>query len=423
MLRFTLLLTLILILPALGLDTLATASAAEAQFQVTVSAGDHEYQNVPVSVAITLPDSLQNERVAKITGPEQQTLTGQLTRPALLASDDQASDTRELVFVIPQLAKGESKKFDVSVSTQQSESEKSFAWDDNVGKYAELSYDDRPILRYMYAALDESSDQAREQTIKVFHHLFDPTGQQIVTKGPGGRFSHHRGLFYGFNRIRYGDKQADIWHCRRGESQQHVDFVGLEAGPILGRHRLLLDWRGQDGGVFAKELRELTVYHVPGGQLVEFASKLSSVVGPVTLDGDPQHAGFQFRASQEVAETTHPQTYYLRPDGRGKPGETRNWKPNDPSHRNLPWNAQSFVLGDERFTCCYLDHPDNPKPARYSERDYGRFGSYFEYELDEDRPLTLNYRIWLQSGEMDVPAVAARGINFVSPPVVNVESK
>ena len=51
---------------------------------------------------------------------------------------------------------------------------------------------------------------------------------------------------------------------------------------------------GQDGKVFAKELRELTAYNVAGGRLIEFASKLAKTAGKVRLDGDPQHAGFSF---------------------------------------------------------------------------------------------------------------------------------
>ena len=30
--------------------------------------------------------------------------------------------------------------------------------------------------------------------------------------------------------------------------------------------------------------------------------------------------------------------------------------------------AISFVLGDQRYTGVYIDRPDNPKPARFSER-------------------------------------------------------
>ena len=60
----------------------------------------------------------------------------------------------------------------------------------------------------------------------------------------------------------------------------------------------------------------------------------------------------------------------------------------------------SFVVGGKRYTTLRINHPDNPKEARGSERDYGRFGDYFEYELTPKTPLKLKYRIWLQEGEM-----------------------
>ena len=107
----------------------------------------------------------------------------------------------------------------------------------------------------------------------------------------------------------------------------------------------------------------------------------------------------------------------MRPDGKGEPGKFRNW-PNDKDHVNLAWHAQSFVIDETRYTCCYLDRPDNPKEARFSERDYGRFGSYFEYTVSESNPLYLNYRIWLQEGEMTVEQVERYSKDFVSPPEV-----
>ncbi len=68
-----------------------------------------------------------------------------------------------------------------------------------------------------------------------------------------------------------------------------------------------------------------------------------------------------------------------------------------------------------------VDKPTNPKEARYSERDYGRFGSYFEYDLEPSKPLTVNYRVWLQDGEMRPDDVAAHSANFVTPPTVAVK--
>jgi hypothetical protein len=275
----------------------------------------------------------------------------------------------------------------------------------------------------MHTALDVSSKEAREATYKPYHHMYDPEGKRYVTKGPGGLFPHHRGLYFGFNKITYGPEgkqQADTWHCNNGEYQEHVEILAEEVGPVLGSHRLKIHWRGRDQQVFAVEVREMTAYNTPDGILVEFASVLNSAGGQVRLDGDPQHAGFQFRASQDVPDKTAKLTYYLRPDGKGEPGKFRNW-PADKDHANLPWNALSFVLDYQRYTCCYLDHPQNPKESRYSERDYGRFGSYFEFTVDENHPLAVNYRVWLQAGEMTVEQVQQRADDFVQPASAKVE--
>ena len=204
-------------------------------------------------------------------------------------------------------------------------------------------------------------------------------------------------------------KKTDIWHCPKA-SQQHEKFLDTEAGPVLGRQRVLIAWHGEKKEIFAHEERELTVYAVPGGRLVQFASRLIPVEGTVHLDGDPQHAGFHFRADQGVAEDKNKvQTIYIRPDGVGKPDETRNWDPRTKKGPvDLPWNAMSFVLNDKRYTAAYLDRPENPKEAHYSERDYGRFGSYFVADATKEKPVEVKYRLWLQDGQMTVAEVAAK---------------
>ena len=382
--------------------------------QITVNGGKQDQTNVVVRVPL---EAATQPGAVRIQLPDGKTIAGQVTGPSLLASDAKA----ELWFVLPELKAG--TKLGLQVSNEPPPTSKAdFHWT-NTGKHAELAFADRPIMRYMYEALDKSSPERIGETYKVYHHVYDPRGKRFVTKGAGGKFPHHRGLFFGFNRISYGDGQrADIWHCRNGESQAHNRFVSTETGPVLGRHRLEILWKGQDEKPFAKELREMTAYHVPGGTLIEFASQLETLVGPVKLDGDPQHAGFQFRASQHVPDKTAKLTYYLRPDGKGTPGKFRNWSSKSKTgdgnkeHVDLPWNALSFVIDDQRYTCCYIDRPQNPKEARFSERDYGRFGSYFEYQLTEDQPLQLNYRIWLQEGEMTVDQVDAMSQAFINAP-------
>jgi len=402
-------------------------------YQLTVQAGKHDRANMPVCVLLTEqeqqanldPKLLAEARSVTLSDDAGGELPAQLTPPGLVnASFDRPGlVARELHFILPSLKRGASLRLTAVLSDKPLLGD-GFAWKHVEGEHAELSLGSRPVLRYMCKPLDSSTPEARDETYKVYHHLYNPAGTRFATKGPGGKYPHHRGLFYGFNRINYGDvPRVDLWGCRPGAHQSHQEFSSEQSGPVLGRHTVKVGWHGPDDKLFASETREMTVYNVPEGQLVEFASLLSSTVGKVKLDGDPQHAGFQFRAAQEVADGDQKLTYYLRPDGQGEPGETRNWtsKNPDPVTANLPWNAMSFVIEQDRYTAVYLDHPTNPKEARYSERTYGRFGSYFEFELDEEKDLQTNYRVWLQDGEMTVEEATALSADFVEPAGVTVD--
>ena len=403
---------------------LGSAFGESPTYDVTITAGKHERKNAPVRVCLP-PVALRDKPTAVIlTGLDGKSIPAQLTEPGLLAGKD---CWREAHFILPLLKAGESLRLTATLSSKPAAKQDGFSWHDHPGDFTELHFGDRRVLRYHYRALDETSKESRERTYKVFHHLFSPKGGVLATGGlsddPDVHSPHHRGIFFGFNRISYGNgKTADTWHCPKGEYQAHDRFLASEAGSVLGRHRLAISWHGQDKQAFAEEERELTVYNVPGGQLVEFASRMRPTAGPVKLDGDPQHAGVQFRADNEVFAETSDQTIFVRPDGVGKPGETRNW---DPKTRkgpvNLPWNAMSFVLKSKRYTVSYLDHPTNPKEARFSERDYGRFGSYFQKTLEKGQKLVVRYRLWLQSGEMKGDEIARLSADFVDPPKVTVK--
>jgi hypothetical protein len=288
-----------------------------------------------------------------------------------------------------------------------------FSWQDGDG-HTMLLYDGAPALQYMWPTYLGASDDTIQVTMKPYWHVFSPDGSTLLTKGPGGLYPHHRGLFYGFNKVTYGDgKHCDVWHCTEGAHQSHVKETRKEADGDRASYAALLHWFGGEAEPFAHEQRECAIARteidgVPGW-MIDFASHLASADGkPIHLDGDPQHAGFHFRSSQEVADVTAKQTYYLRTDGKGKLGETRNWEPDaadsamNKECENRPWNAMSMVVGGKRYTVVYLDHPGNPKPSRYSERDYGRFGSYFVADVGPETPLNVKYRVWVQEGEVTV---------------------
>ncbi len=306
-----------------------------------------------------------------------------------------------------------------------------FRWVEESGESITLIVGSQPVIEYVCAPYDDAAPETRFATCKVYHHVYDPNSGVRLTKGDvEGLYPHHRGLFYGFNKVTYGDgRECDIWHCKAGAYQSHEGVVEQHADAESASQTLAIDWHGADGEVFAHERRTAVVRRRDGGMQIDWSSHLETADGKaIHLDGDPQHAGFHFRAAQEVADETAGETYYVRTDGRGKPGETRNWEPGSEdasdgaagSERaamnaectDRPWNAMSIVVGGQRYTILYLDAPDNPKPARYSERDYGRFGSYFVRDVTLQRPLDVRYRVWVQPGEMTVDECVAKYREF-----------
>jgi hypothetical protein len=387
----------------------------------TVSAGKHDCAQEPVCIPFQLPAGVTPiNRVEVRDGKDRLVAAGQVS-PASLLTEQAGKGRQELHFVLPALKAGAHLDLKAVIEYGGSAVPSGFVWSTK----DELFFGDRPILRYVHPTLDESSPKSREETFKVFHHVYDPSGKRLVTKGPGGLYTHHRGVFYGFMKATYGKNTVDIWHCpapgtKNEAHQAHRNVLSRTAGPVLGRHRVEIDWNGIGKHTFAREQRELTVYNVQGGTLIEFTSLLTPTDEPMKLDGDPQHAGFHFRADNQVAEKTKNETISIRPDGVGKTGVERNWEKSKTHHVNLPWLGMSSVLDGNRYTVAYLDKPSNPKEARFSERTYGRFGSYFVTKVTKEKPLLVSYRLWLQEGQMTPEEIAAKSQAFVEPAAVKL---
>jgi hypothetical protein len=435
--------------------TLAGTNVGLAQdnvMKIEVAAGNGALFHVPLTIPLSVPEAWAKYKsvAVDLKGELTGSMLAQLTAPGIMTESIQPAKAglirRDLHVFLPREATGAAE---IIVHFKELEPEFHFAWTEKKGEYAELVGIDRnervPFLRYMNRPYDASSADARDKSYKVFHHLYDPAGKRFVTNGGFTNdnitdpkkllFPHHRGIMYGFNKCSYGPDlktQADTWHCPPPSTDpkkkvptahvSHEKTLSTEAGPVLGRHRVLLGWYGAGEKPFALEERELTVYQLKkNGTLVEFASRLKTTGGKVRVDGDPQHAGFQFRAANDIADNGKKLTYYLHPDGsKGEMGKERNW-PQDKGMVDLPWYAVSFVLDDQRYTTCYLNHPSNPKETRFSERYYARFGGYFEKDITEEQPLVVNYRLWLQSGEMTQEQAQALRTAFAEPPKTTVK--
>jgi hypothetical protein len=398
-------------LSALSLLLALPALAAAGPFGVAVTGGKTDQTNVVCTFKVPPGDAVNVKALRVVPGGQR--IAAQTLPPSALDPQDKS---QYVVFVLPTLKAGATVNLSLD---EPAGTEPAFAFTPVKDGQRNLTFGGKNVLGCFQPKHDPND---HFYTFKPFHHVFDPaTGEKVLTNGSAktnkdGQFPHHRGLFFGFNRISYGNGQtADIWHGHDKVYSQLDETISTEVGGVAGRQRAAISWHGKDGVTFAAEQREVTAYAVPGGTMIDWTTAMTTKLDKVRLDGDPQHAGFHFRANQELSKKD---TYYLRPDGKGTPGAFRNWdaKGKDTKTVNLPWNALSMVTGGTRYTVLRINHPDNPKETRGSERDYGRFGDYFEYDLTPASPLKLRYRVWVQEGEMTVEQCNALAAAFVSPP-------
>ncbi len=420
---------------ALGLGIFSPARAESGRFDIELRAGDLDRRHSPVKVWIELSDELirEPELDVELTDGDGKTHAAQLMDFSEFGGATHPGTSfphsRVLHFVVDEMPRATTANWQAVIQSHRdkdkaAEQGPSFHWQEIPSEHADLLFGDRPVLRFVDRSFDASSPEQRAATCRVWHEVFDPTGKILLTKGTGGTHPHHRGIFFGYNNItsEHGSK-ANLWDCPNGEHQSILGHRHTFGGPVLGRQSAEIAWHGPEkSGLDLIEFHQLTVYrpHADGGVLMEFTSELFSN-STVQLDGSSHHAGVHYRAPQEVDDKSKAQTYYVRPDGIGKPGETRNW-PEDKSQLDVPWEAMSFVVGEKRYTVAMLDRPGNPKPAQFSERDYGRFGSFVPYKLTPEEPLRLKYRFWIQAGEMTPEQVAALHADFVHPIEVTAKS-
>ena len=320
--------------------------------------------------------------------------------------------------VVSDLGEGEKREYIVNLGEKCTE--ETFRWKDTEGKLTTLFYGDRPQIEYRYEAFDPARI---EETKKPFHMVYDPSGSHFITKGLGGQFPHHRGIYFGYNKCKIGKNTYDTWHCHRGEHQLHRKIIFEHVGPVFGGHAVEIHWNDREGRPFAKEIRTVRVFHIAEDQLlIDFRTLLEAVDQPVILDGDRQHAGVQFRSTNELSENPgKAKPRYLRPEQWKDLPENKQF--NTSEHKDLPWNSIRFFANEKPVTVAYLSDPKNPGPAEFSERLYGRFGEFFKFELRKDNPLRAHYRWWIVGDhKVDRNMIHRQYEDLVHPVVIQVEN-
>jgi hypothetical protein len=263
-----------------------------------------------------------------------------------------------------------------------------FSFNDVPGKYLDVLQGGRIVARYM-DAWDVTTPERKLETYKPYLHIFDAEGKAPITKGPGGTFTHHRGIFIGWNKIACNGKTYDRWHMKGGE-QIHRKFLAQEAAAGHATFTSRVDWNNESGQPLLEEERTMKFLPAaaPARLIVDFTSKLKAVAGDVVLDGDPEHAGCQYRPAAEVDAK---QTAYTFPKEN----------PDLKKDLDLPWVGETYTLAGQQHSVVIMNHPDNPKGTRWSAyRDYGRFGAFAKAPIKKGETLTFRYQFLIATGAL-----------------------
>jgi len=271
------------------------------------------------------------------------------------------------------------------------DSETGFALQDVPGKQLDVLLDGKIAARYQYE-YDTSSKERISDTYKPYLHIFNRAGTEPITKGPGGDFPHHRAIFLGWCKVSFESKVYDLWHMK-GTAIIHRRFITQEANADQARVVAQIDWViNQDQAIISEE-RAFTFHRSPSGRFtVDQTSRLTATKGEVHLDGDPEHAGMQYRPAAAILTA---ETSYVFPRTSVDVGKDRDY----------PWVGETYALADGRHSVVFMNHPTNPTGTRYSAyRNYGRFGAFPTATIPANGSLLLTYRFLIADGELPTAA-------------------
>ncbi len=259
------------------------------------------------------------------------------------------------------------------------------------GEYVGIAAQGKPIGRFMMA-YDSSDPKKLEETYKPYLHILDPDTGKPITKGPGGEFTHHRGIFIGWNKLTVAGKTFDRWHMKGGE--QIVKEVGVDGSAPTTISAPKIVWTGATREeTLIEESRQMRFSPAPTGAFVQvdFSSELKAVAGDTVFDGDPEHAGLHFRPTDT---TDRANTVYLYPKADA----------NAHKDRDYPWVGMTYTTEGRKYSVVMLSHPENPTGTAWSAyRNYGRFGAFYKTAIKKDETLKIQARFVIYKDELPSP--------------------
>lgn len=386
---------------------------------------------VPVTAGISLNEQFTAAQATALAKTGAVLMPGDIPAQVVTSGFGDNVQSATLYWIDPSLEKGKAKTYKIEAAKKPAAASFMFKEvKDDLGEHRDLYHGKQPVLRHAFLKYNPKD---HFNTYKHFHHLYGMHGEGLITNGPGAipdhkkaQYPHHRGLYIGWSKTKTKAGGYDWWHCKN-VSIRHKSFDPNHgknfAGPIAAQSVSHASWCDPKGEPLVKEKRRVTIWQIADGMVaLDFGFDINSGFGggDVEFNGDPQHAGFQFRPHNDVSKSKA--TYIRQATASGGKGDV--WQ-------TCHWIANQFSVKDNPYIVVHMDHNKNPGTVDgktvYSTRNYGRFGAYAPHSIKEGKSLLLTYRVLVIDPKKHTDKSVEHFENlyqqWLNPPVTKVSAK
>lgn len=390
-----------------GLLALASAPAASQSSTIVVTA-DRDYPEMPLSAHIKAQAS---------PGPAVLMSNGTAT----MAQARRVGGQTEVSWMCPAMAKGDVMTYRLNLRPPNRDSIWPSVAVRRRGANVDIAVGGKPFTTY---------DCTTGPNKPYFYPVLGPEGIHVTRGWPVEQrpedkskdHPHHRGLWF-----THGDVNGvDYWseEAKTGKTvTTRIDQ--LESGPIYGRFSAHTDWIAPDGKKVAEDVRDVTVWEVSSGRLMDLDVTVKAVGAPLTF-GDTKEGSLGIRLADSMRLAGGDGHIVMSTGAR----DQATWG------KRADWVDYFGTVEGKTLGVAIMDGPGNPRhPTYWHVRDYGLFAAnpFGAHDFEKAPPhagdltipaggaVTFRYRIYIHSGTTDDAHVAEAWAAYVHGPSVEVK--
>jgi hypothetical protein len=393
------------IAPLLCLTSLALSET------ITVTALNHDYHEAPVHVTVTFPPSAGFVDVALFDGnaivPVQTKMMG---------------GKLDVAWIVHDLKKGDSIRYRLAWERQARGVPASGVIVDRVGtEDLNIRINNEFFTRY---------DTRTGPNKPYFYPIFGPGNKRMTRRygietvaGETHDHPHHRGLWF-----THGAVNGEDYWSEGGVTAKTVNtkFDEITSGSVYGHFRAHTDWINHAGKKVAEDVRDVTVYNVADGRMMDFDVTMKAIGGPLVF-GDTKEGSFGIRLPDSMRVA----------GGDGHIEMSTGVKDAATWGKKADWVDYYGTTEGEVEGVAILDNPKNLRhPTTWHVRDYGLFAAnpfglhdfnndkahpnLGDHTVPENGTITWRYRVFFHKGSTADAHIADVWNAYTDPPKVEV---